>query len=105
MIKKQNNKATQGNDKVLITFMMPAIDNCSCLYLVGKFSDEWNESVYRMQRAEDGTWWVSLELDSDCNYQYRYRTDKGTWYDDPVIKGYVPNLNNNSATHIRSVAE
>ncbi len=69
--------------------MLP-IDNCACLYLVGKFSDEWNESVYRMQRADDGTWSLALEIQGDYNCQYRYRTDKGVWYDDPDSNQYVP---------------
>ncbi len=91
MITKQNTYTTKRNNKILVTFVMPAIDNCACLYLVGKFSD-WNESVYRMQRAEDGTWYLALELESDCDYQYRYRTDKGVWYDDPAINQYMSNL-------------
>lgn len=62
---------------------MPPIENCDCLYLVGKFADEWNESVYRMQRADDGTWSLALEVKCDYHYQYRYRTDKGIWYNDP----------------------
>jgi hypothetical protein len=94
MIAKQNTHITKRNNKVLVTFVMPAIDNCACLYLVGKFGD-WNESVYRMQRAEDGTWFLALELESDCDYQYRYRTDKGIWYDDPAISMYMPNFNGN----------
>ena len=92
MIIKQITSTTKKNNKVSITFVMPAVDNCACLYLVGKFTDEWNESVYRMQRAEDGTWWLTLEIESDHDYQYRYRTDKGIWYNDPAIDEYVPNL-------------
>ncbi len=69
--------------KLQVTFTMPAINDCDCLYLVGKF-DEWPESVYRMQRADDGSWWLMLELEPDCEYQYRYRTDKGVWQSDLI---------------------
>jgi hypothetical protein len=62
--------------KMRMIFAMPAIQDCDCLYLVGKF-DDWPESVYRMQRAEDGAWSLTLELEPNCNYQYFYRTDKG----------------------------
>ncbi len=65
-----------------VTFAMPAINDCNCLYLVGKF-DEWPESVYRMQRAEDGTWSLVLELECGHEYQYRYRTDTGVWHTSP----------------------
>ena len=66
-----------------VTFSMPAINGCNCLYLVGKF-DEWGESVFRMQREENGGWSLTLELELDFEYQYRYRTDKGLWYADPI---------------------
>lgn len=70
------------NDKVRVTFTMPALDGCGCLYLVGWF-DEWNESVYRMQRADDGTWFLILELEPGCEYLYCFRTNDGTWVYDP----------------------
>jgi 1,4-alpha-glucan branching enzyme len=66
-----------------VTFSMPAINDCNCLYLVGKF-DEWGESVYRMQRTQNGGWSLTLELEPNFEYEYRYRTDKGLWYADPI---------------------
>ena len=70
--------------KVRVSFAMPAIvDGCSCLYLVGRFN-EWNESVYRMQRANDGTWSLTLELESGREFQYRFRTNDGRWLNDPA---------------------
>jgi len=70
------------NSKVWVTFAMPAIDGCSCLYLVGRFN-VWNESVYRMQHTEDGTWSLTLELESGREFQYRFRNSDGTWLNDP----------------------
>ena len=76
-------KSTIRKDsKVRLTFTMPAIDGCSCLYLVGKF-DEWNESVYRLQRTDYGTWSLTLELEPGREFQYRFRTNDGTWLNDP----------------------
>ena len=69
--------------KIRVIFAMPALDDCNSLYLVGRF-EEGNESVYRMQRAEDGTWSVALELECGHEYQYRYRTDKGLWQTDLI---------------------
>ena len=78
-------KITQRkHGKVQVTFLMPAIESCGCLYLVGKF-DEWNnESVYRMQCADDGTWALTLELEPGHEYQYRFRTLDGSWLSDPT---------------------
>jgi 1,4-alpha-glucan branching enzyme len=84
-----------------VTFSMPAINGCNCLYLVGKF-DEWGESVYRMQRVENGGWSLTLELDLDFAYEYRYRTDRGLWYSDPIISKVLrkPNISNHSLMRI-----
>ena len=71
------------NGKVRVTFAMPAIEGCGCLYLVGKLN-EWNESVYRMQYADDGTWSLTLELVPGREYQYRFRTLDGRWLSDPT---------------------
>ena len=76
-------KSTKRKDsKVRVTFTMPAIDGCSCLYLVGRFN-EWNESIYRLQRADDGTWSLTLELEPGREFQYHFRTNDGTWLNDP----------------------
>ena len=73
--------------KVRVLFTMPALQGCKCLYLVGRFNEGY-ESVYRMQRAEDVTWWLALELEADRDYQYRYRSDSGAWYDDAAASKY-----------------
>ena len=78
------------NGKVQVTFAMPAIDNCDCLYLVGEFN-EWNETAHPMQRADDGTWSLTLELEPGLDYQYRYRTGGGIWHNDPAADAYAPN--------------
>lgn len=70
-----------SDDKVSVTFAMPAIDCCDCLYLVGWFSES-DESVYRMERAANGTWSLTLELEPGCQYQYGFRTPDGKWLDD-----------------------
>ena len=99
MVTKQKiNK--KKNCRVRVTFAMPTIDDCNCLYLVGKFN-EWNESVYRMQLADDGTWSLVLELEPDREYQYRYRTENGIWHNDPVANGYVPNPDGSDSSVVR----
>ena len=75
---------------VRVTFTMPAIEGCECLYLVGDFN-AWNEVARPMQPGEDGAWLLTLELEPGREYQYRYRTDTGIWHDDPAADAYVPN--------------
>ncbi len=75
-------KSPKGtNGKVRVTFAMPGNDCCDGLYLVGWFN-EWDESVYRMERAADGMWALTLELEPGCEYQYRFRTADGRWLQD-----------------------
>jgi hypothetical protein len=71
------------NSKARVTFSMPAVDGCDCLYLVGWF-DESDEGVYRMERTPAGDWSLTLELEPDCEYQYRFRTLDGRWLKDPT---------------------
>ena len=73
-------KRTHG--KVRVTFTMPAMENCGCLYLVGNFSGL-NESVYRMNLVEDGSWSLTLELEEGREYPYLFRTLDGAWLEDP----------------------
>jgi hypothetical protein len=81
MVTIQQSKNSKDN-KVRVTFTMPAVDGCDCLYLVGKFYSS-NESIYRMQRAEDGAWELTLELEAGCKFQYCFRTNNGEWLKDP----------------------
>jgi hypothetical protein len=76
-------KGTTG--KVRVTFTMPAVEYCDRLYLVGWF-DEWDETAYSMERAADGTWSLTLELEPGCSYHYRFRTLDGTWLSDPSMR-------------------
>lgn len=78
-------KITQRkHGKVRVTFLMPAIEDCGCLYLVGQFDGLNHESVYRMQCTEAGTWSLTLELEPGHEYQYRFRTLDGRWISDPT---------------------
>lgn len=70
--------------KVRVTFSMPASVCCDGLYLVGWFG-EWDESVFRMERAPDGSWSLTMELEAGCEYLYRFRTLSGQWITDPEV--------------------
>jgi hypothetical protein len=74
-----------ASDKIRVTFTMPAAEDCcDALYLVGWFG-EWNEAVYRMERAAGDTWSLTLELEPGCQYLFRYRTLDGKWLNDPGV--------------------
>ncbi len=83
LVIKIHKSTLDKNGKVRVTFSMPVIDDCDCLYLVGWFS-EWDEGVYPMERTSSGGWSITLELEAGCTYQYRFRTLDGRWLSDPA---------------------
>ena len=78
------------NGKFEVTFSLPAIEGCQMLCLVGDFN-EWSENGTPLKRTEDGTWSVTLELEPDRQYQYRYLADSQMWHNDWVADFYIPN--------------
>jgi hypothetical protein len=81
MITIHKNMVSQ-NGKVWVTFSIPAVNGCDCLYLVGWFKES-DESVFLMNHMADDGWSLMLELETGCEYQYRFRTLDGTWLSDP----------------------
>jgi len=90
-----------ADGRVRVTFTMPAIEGCECLYLVGDFN-VWNESAHPMQRNEEGAWVLALELEPGREYQFRYRTDTGVWHNDPAADAYAPNPHGSNNSIVRT---
>ncbi len=80
----------EKNGRVRVTFTMPAIEGCDSLCLVGDFND-WNETSHPMQRIDDGSWSLTLELEPGRDYQFRYYANDGAWHDDPAADVFVSN--------------
>ncbi|MBZ0291486.1 MAG: isoamylase early set domain-containing protein [Anaerolineae bacterium] len=76
--------------KTRVTFKMPDVEGCDCLYVVGDFND-WDEAAHPMAQAKDGSWSLSVDLEAGQSYEYRYRTDDGRWLNDPDADGSAPN--------------
>ena len=80
----------EQNDTVRVTFAMPALEGCDRLCLVGDFND-WNATAHPMQRNDDGSWSLTLELEPGREYQFRYCAGDGAWHNDPAADAYVAN--------------
>ena len=83
-------KSKRKNRKLKVTFTMPNFEGCQQLFLVGDFN-EWRETATPMKQAENGVWSVTLELEPDREYQYRYLTNDRVWHNDWAADDDVPN--------------
>jgi hypothetical protein len=52
------------------------------------------KSNNRMQQADDGSWFITLELETGREYSYGFRTDDGTWLEDMLPPSQVFRPNN-----------
>jgi hypothetical protein len=68
---------------------LPAGVNVESVHLVGGFN-EWDRTATPMVRAKGGAHRVTLELEPDRTYQFRYLVNGEHWCNDWHADGYVP---------------
>lgn len=73
-----------------VTFYTPASIEAETVYLVGDFND-WDEESTEMKQLKDGRFKVTLDLDTDEEYQFRYLVNGTEWHNDWEADKYVPN--------------
>lgn len=84
-------KTPLPNGKVAVTFEMPASIWADSIYLVGDFNG-WNTTTHPLkQRHSDGVWEITLELDANQTYEYRYLINGTEWQNDWQADRYVAN--------------
>lgn len=87
MLKKQYLK-TKPVCKV--TFYTPSEIEAETVHLVGDFN-QWDEAATPMEPLKDGRFKVTLSLDAEKEYQFRYLINKTEWHNDWDADKYVPN--------------
>ena len=88
MLKKQYVKS---KPVCKVTFTLPPQIKAETAYLVGDFNN-WDEKATPMKKAKkDGQFSVTLELDKDHEYQFRYLINGTEWHNDWNADKYVPN--------------
>ena len=81
------------NNKIQVTFSVSPEKNAQKVALVGEFNN-WNANATPMQYIEaagGGVWRVTLELDADRKYQYRYVVNGSSWINDADSDGQAVN--------------
>lgn len=86
MLKKEANKE-KGVTKV--TFTLPAEVEGEVVYVVGDFN-EW-QKTHPMKQQKDGSWKLAVELETECDCQFRYLVDDEQWLNEPEADSYAPN--------------
>ena len=82
---------SKDGKKCTVTFSVPAeaANNVSKINLAGDFNS-WSSTDTPMKKAKDGSFSVKVELDTDCEYQFRYLLDGTKWENDWKADKYIP---------------
>lgn len=59
------------------------------VYLVGDFNN-WNEISDEMKALKDGSFTITLDLETGREYQFRYLADGKNWINEPEADKFVP---------------
>jgi 1,4-alpha-glucan branching enzyme len=78
--------------EVKVEFVLPdaLAAKADSAYLVGDFNN-WDESATPMAKLKSGTYKVTLNLEPDREYQFRYLLNGNQWHNDWDADRYVPN--------------
>lgn len=74
-----------------VTFVLPKLEaeTAKNVFLVGEFND-WQTTVSPMKKQKGGDFKITLDLDTNKEYQFRYLVDEQQWKNDNEADKYVP---------------
>jgi 1,4-alpha-glucan branching enzyme len=86
------NKRYLKSGEVKVEFVLPdaLATKADSAFLVGDFNN-WDESATPMTKLKSGTYKVTLNLESDREYQFRYLLNGNQWHNDWDADRYVAN--------------
>ena len=87
MLKKQTLKS---KPICKVTFYTASEIEAESINLVGDFNG-WDEQATPMEALKDGRFKVTLNLDKDAEYQFRYLVNGSEWHNDWEADKYSPN--------------
>ncbi|MEO6123627.1 MAG: isoamylase early set domain-containing protein [Ilumatobacteraceae bacterium] len=73
-----------------VTFVFPAAAGAESVSLAGEFN-EWSPDEHALERQDDDSFSITIELVPGRRYQYRYLVDGREWENDWAADAYVPN--------------
>lgn len=77
---------------VKVDFILPETiaADADTVYLVGDFNN-WDEQATPMTQLKNGSFKVTIELEPNREYQFRYLVNGNQWHNDWDADKYVPN--------------
>jgi 1,4-alpha-glucan branching enzyme len=73
-----------------VTFKLPAEVSAETAALCGEFN-EWDTGAEPMKKLKDGSFSVTVSLDADQSYRFRYWLDDERWENDWEADAYEAN--------------
>ncbi|MFN2221504.1 MAG: isoamylase early set domain-containing protein [Candidatus Promineifilaceae bacterium] len=73
-----------------VTFKLPAEVSAETAALCGEFN-EWDTGAGPMKKLKDGSFSVTVSLDADQSYRFRYWLDDERWENDWEADAYEAN--------------
>jgi 1,4-alpha-glucan branching enzyme len=83
-------KQPESDGMCTVTFKLPAEVAATEAHLCGEFND-WSQTATPLVRRDDGTFAVTVLLDTGKQYRFRYLLDNHRWENDWAADDYVPN--------------
>ena len=84
-------KEVLENGMVRVTFHVSEQVWTECIALLGEFNN-WDAEAHRMcQSHGDHSWHISIDLEPNRSYRFRYLLDDVEWMDDDHADGYEAN--------------
>jgi hypothetical protein len=74
--------------KLLVTFELPGCIWTAQVNLVGDFN-HWDPAAHPMRQKRGGDWTITLELEANRSYEFRYLLDNREWVNDDHADDYV----------------
>jgi 1,4-alpha-glucan branching enzyme len=81
---------TKTKTKCRVTFKYPNQEQADSAVLAGEFNG-WSKNGIPMKRLKNGSFSVTISLNSGCSYGFRYVLDDNAWVNDPEADEYAAN--------------
>ena len=100
-IKKQFLK-TRPICKVTFRLSKEEVNNAKSVHIAGNFN-EWSKAKTPMRQLKNGSFTITLDLEKNNEFQFRYILDRQTWINDSQADKSVPSGFSGSHNSVVSV--